>query len=238
MKGWGKVIGLSLPTQESSRSAAAVNLESCWWATIRRTAFTRAQSAILQGRDFNSSVERALKNPYLSHLVYVDRVYLIPKWWRRLYRVLRLQEYIVLSLFGFTCNASKSIKEASALVEMAGVLLIVSANRAPSSLCLCQPYVLIKRKHKNKKKSFCIYRSRLTNFLCLCLWLCFRREWGLGFISRIFYSIVERGDKTRHQLKTGDREMDTKTEFFLLSFLSSPPRSGSLRLLFLRLCLK
>ena len=60
-------------------------LEGCWWATIRRTAFTRAQSAILQGRDFNSSVERALKNPYLSHLVYVDRVYLVLKWWRRLY---------------------------------------------------------------------------------------------------------------------------------------------------------
>ena len=32
--------------------------------------------------------------PILSHLVYVDRVYLIPKWWGRLHRVLRLQEYI------------------------------------------------------------------------------------------------------------------------------------------------
>ena len=34
------------------------------------------------------------------------------------------------------------------------------------------------------------------------------------------------------------RPEDGDQEIFLLSFLSSPPRSGSLRLLFLRLCLK
>ena len=58
---------LLMRTAKKKTLLAGTDVSWCGMAgfTEQRTAFTRAQSAILQDQDFNLRVQRALKIPYL-----------------------------------------------------------------------------------------------------------------------------------------------------------------------------